>query len=252
MAHKFVLERPTEIEAFREYANVFPKNTTLLIDTYNTIAGAKNACIVAHEMEARGAQLNAVRLDSGDLLSLSKEVRNIIDAERLEYVQIIASHELDEYRIDTLLSEGAPIDAFGVGTRLATGNTSPMCFLNSDERGVPALGGVFKLVEREGVPVGKLSLDEPEKATHPGRKQVYRQVDADGYYEKDIVTLWDEPIPEGEPLLVPIISNGKLVYNFPNMVDIQARTKAELAMLPECHKGLYDAEAYPVEIRSFA
>lgn len=247
MAHKFVLERPKEIEAFREYANVFPKNTTLLIDTYNTIAGAKNACIVAHEMEARGAQLNAVRLDSGDLLSLSKEVRNILDTEKLKYVQIIASHELDEFRIDALLSEGAPIDAFGVGTRLATGNTS-----HFDERGVSALGGVFKLVEREGVPVGKLSLDEPEKATHPGRKQVYRRVDADGYYEKDIVALWDEPISEGEPLLVPIISDGELVYNFPGMTDIQARTKAELSMLRECHKNLYDANAYPVEIRSFA
>ncbi len=247
MAHKFILERPTEIEAFREYANVFPKNTTLLIDTYNTIEGAKNACIVAHEMEARGAQLNAVRLDSGDILSLSKEVRNILDKERLEYVQIIASNELDEYRIDALLSESAPIDAFGVGTRLATGNTS-----NLDERGVSALGGVFKLVEREGVPVGKLSLDEPEKATHPGRKQVYRRVDADGYYEKDITVLWDKTINEGEPLLVPIVSGGKLVYNFPNMADIQARTKVELSMLRECHKNLYDAEAYPVEIHSSA
>ena len=245
MAHKFVSERPTELEAFRDYATTFPNNTTLLIDTYNTLQGAKNACIVAKEMEARGERLRAVRLDSGDLLALSKEVRRIFDAEGLDYVQIIASHELDEFQIDTLLKNGAPLDSFGVGTRLATGAN-----FNSliGEGGTSALGGVYKLVESDGRPVGKRSHDEPTKATIPGKKQVYRATDANGNYIKDYIALWDEPIPEGQPLLIPIIQNGELVYDFPSLHDIQALTTAELKRLPDSHKSLTEAEPYPVEL----
>ncbi len=246
MAHKFVLDRLTEVDAFREYANVFPHNTTLLIDTYDTIEGAKNACIVAHEMEARGTRLKAVRLDSGHLFELSKQVRRILDAEGLDYVQIIASHELDEFHIGALLDAGAPIDGFGVGTRLATGDTSNL----HDGRGVAALGGVYKLVERDGVPVGKPSLDEPAKATLPGRKQVYRHTDADANYIKDTVMLWDETISDGEPLLIPIVRDGELVYNFPNLRDIQTRGKTEMSKLGESHKELIGAEPYLVEIQS--
>ena len=245
MAHKFVMDRPTELDAFRDYANIFPHNTTLLIDTYDTLAGARNACVVAHEMEARGVRLKAVRLDSGDLLLLSKEVRRILDAERLNYVQIIASHDLDEFEINNLLENAAPIDGFGVGTRLATGAN-----FNSftGEGGPSALGGVFKSVERDGIPVGKQTLDEPAKATVPGRKQIYRQTDSDGHYCKDCVTPWDEPIPDGERLLISIVKDGKLVYNFPNLTDIQARAKTELSKLHESHKTLTDAKPYQVEI----
>ncbi len=247
MAHKFVMDRSTEVDAFRDYANVFSRNATFLIDTYDTIQGAKNACIVAQEMEKRGCQLKAVRLDSGDLLSLSKEVRRILDEEGLNYVQIIASHDLDEFEIDRLLKNGAPIDSFGVGTRLATGaNFNPM----SGEGGPSALGGVFKSVERDGIPVGKQSLDEPTKATVPGRKQVYRQTDTDGNYCNDCVTLWDELNTDGEPLLIPIVKDGELVYNFPNLADIQARAGAELARFDASHKVLTDAELYPVEVHS--
>ena len=245
MAHKFVMDRPTELDAFRDYANIFPHNTTLLIDTYDTLAGARNACIVALEMEARGARLKAVRLDSGDLLELSKEVRRILDAERLNYVQIIASHDLDEFEINNLLENGAPIDGFGVGTRLATGaNFNSL----TGEGGPSALGGVFKSVERDGIPVGKQSLDEPAKATVPGRKQVYRQTNTDGHYCKDCVTLWNEPVPDGEPLLISIVEDGELVYNFSNLTDIQARAKTELSKLHESHKTLTDAKPYQVEI----
>ena len=245
MAHKFISERPTELDAFRDYATAFPNSTTLLIDTYDTLQGARNACIVAKEMEARGVQLRAVRLDSGNLLTLSKAVRRILDAEGLDYVQIIASHELDEFQIDLLLKNGAPIDNFGVGTRLATGAN-----LNSltGEGGTSALGGVYKLVESDGKPVGKRSQDEPTKATIPGKKQIYRVADASGNYVKDCVTLWDEPISEGQPLLVPIIQDGELVYAFPNLHDIQARTTAELEKLTDSHKGLTEAEPYPVEL----
>lgn len=247
MAHKFVSERPTELEAFRDYATAFPNSTTLLIDTYDTIQGARNACIVAKEMEARGARLRAVRLDSGDLLTLSREVRRILDADGLDYVQIIASHELDEFQIDTLLENGAPLDSFGVGTRLATGAN----FNSLTGAGAPsALGGVYKLVESDGKPVGKRSLDEPAKATVPGKKQIYRMTDANENYSKDCVTLWDEPISEGQPLLVPIVQDGKLVYQFPNLHEIQRRMIAELKKLPNSHKNLTEAVPYPVELHS--
>ena len=245
MAHKFISERPTELAAFRDYAAAFSNNTILLIDTYDTLDGARNACIVAKEMEARGARLRAVRLDSGDLLTLSKQVRRILDAEGLDYVQIIASHDLDEFQIDTLLEDGAPIDSFGVGTRLATGaNFNP----RTGEGGTSALGGVYKLVESDGRPVGKQSLDEPSKATLPGKKQIYRITDAAGNYAKDWVTLWDEKVSEGEPLLVPIIRDGELVYEFPNLHDIQARTTAELEKLPDSHKRLTEATPYAVQL----
>ena len=244
MAHKFISERPTELEAFRDYATAFPNGTTLLVDTYDTLQGTKNACIVAKEMETHGTQLRAVRLDSGDLLPLSQEVRRILDAEGLNYVQIIASHELDEFQIDRLLNNGAPIDSFGVGTRLTTGaNFNSL----TNEGSTSALGGVYKLVESDGKPVGKQSLDEPSKATVPGKKQIYRIADADGNYVKDCVALWNEPISEGQPLLIPIIQDGELVYDFPNLHDIQTRTTAELNRLPGSHKSLREAEPYPVE-----
>ena len=245
MAHKFISERPTELDAFRDYATAFPNSTTLLIDTYDTLQGTKNACIIAKEMETRGARLRAVRLDSGNLLTLSKAVRRILDAEGLDYVQIIASHELDEFRIDTLLKNDAPIDSFGVGTRLATGANFDSV---TGEGGTSALGGVYKLVESGGKPVGKQSLDEPSKATLPGRKQIYRLSDANGNCVRDCVTLWDEPISEGQPLLIPIIQDGELVYDFPNLHDIQTRTTAELKRLPDSHKSLREAEPYLVEL----
>jgi nicotinate phosphoribosyltransferase len=245
MAHKFISERPTELEAFRDYATTFPNNTTLLIDTHDTLQGARNACIVAKEMEAHGARLRAVRLDSGDLLTLSKEVRCILDAEGLGYVQIIASHELDEFQIDALLKNGAPIDSFGVGTRLATGaNYNSL----TGEGSTSALGGVYKLVESDGKPVGKRSLDEPSKATIPGKKQIYRIADTGGNYVKDYVALWDEPISEGQLLLIPIIQDGGLVYDFPDLHDIQTQTAVELKRLPDSHKSLTEAEPYLVEL----
>ena len=247
MAHKFISDRSTELDAFRDYAKAFPNSTTLLIDTYDTIQGARNACIVAKEMEARGAQLRAVRLDSGDIGTLSKKVRHILDAEGLDYVQIIASHELDEFQINTMLENGAPLDSFGVGTRLATGAN---CNSLTGEGAPSALGGVYKLVESDSKPVGKQSLDEPSKATIPGRKQVYRLTDADGNYIKDCVTLWDEPISEGQPLLIPVIRDGELVYHFPNLHEIQAQTTAKLQKLPDCHKNLRGATPYNIELHS--
>ena len=245
MAHKFISDRPTELAAFRDYATAFSHNTTLLIDTYNTLDGARNACIVAKEMEARGARLRAVRLDGGDLLSLSKAVRHILDAAGLHYVEIFASHELDEFQIDTLLQNGAPVDGFGVGTRLATGaNFNSL----TGEGGPSALGGVYKLVERDGMPVGKQTLDEPAKATVPGRKQLYRLSRSSGHYHKDCITPWDTPISNGHALLIPIVENGELVYNFPDLRRVQADAQAKFAKLQDCHKTLTGATPYLVEL----
>ena len=245
-AHKFIMDRPSELAAFRDYAKSFPHNTLLLIDTYDTIQGAKNACIVGQEMKVRGAQLRGVRLDSGDLLALSKAVRAIFDEAGLHDVQIFASNDLDEFQIDKLLTAGAPIDGFGVGTRLATGaNFNPL----TGEGGPSALPGVYKHVERiEGEKVTftmKLSEDTG-KSTLPSRKQLHRLYDANGNYVKDVISLWNEDLQEGEPLLVPVILKGELVYSFPDMAAMQARAQTELTRLPELYKRLTEAEEYPV------
>ena len=246
IAHKFIMDRPSELAAFRDYAKSFPHNTLLLIDTYDTIQGAKNACIVAKEMHAGGAQLRGVRLDSGDLLALSKAVRKIFDGAGLTEVQIFASNDLDEFQIDRLLAAGAPINGFGVGTRLTTGaNFNPL----TGEGGPSALPGVYKHVERiegkEAVSTMKFGEDTG-KSTLPGRKQLHRSYDAAGNYIKDVISLWDEDLQDGEPLLVPVILKGELVYSFPNSVAMQAKAKTELTRLSEPYKRLTDAEKYPV------
>jgi nicotinate phosphoribosyltransferase len=253
IAHKFIQDRPAELDAFRDYARSFPHNTILLIDTYDTIQGAKNACIVGKEMEARGECLRGIRLDSGDLLALSKAVREILDEAGLDYVQIFASHDLDEFQIDQLLQSGAPIDGFGVGTRLATGaNYNPL----TGEGGPSAMPGVYKHVERiEGgkvTPTLKLS-DDPGKSTLPGRKQLHRLYDADGNYAEDVISLWDEVVTPAagytrQALMVPVICRGELVYSFPELAEIQVRATAELSRLPEPYKQLTDAEKYPVRL----
>ena len=248
VAHKFILDRPTELEAFRAYAKSFPHNTVLLIDTYDTIQGAKTACLVGKEMETQGYRLKGVRLDSGNLLRLSQEVRAILDAAGLFYVKIFASGDLDEFKINQLRHQNAPIDGFGIGTRLATGaNFNPL----TGEGGVSALPGVYKHVERidgiEVTPTMKLS-DEPGKSTLPGRKQVFRFHDADGCYERDVISLWDESPQEGEALLVPILREGELVYHFPTVTELQVRATEELSKLPARHKALTDGEEYSVTL----
>ena len=245
-AHKFIMDRSSELEAFRDYAKSFPHNTLLLIDTYDTIQGAKNACIVGKEMKANGTQLRGVRLDSGDLLALSKAVRAIFDEAGLHDVQIFASNDLDEFQIDKLLAAGAPIDGFGVGTRLATGaNFNPL----TGEGGASALPGVYKHVERiegEKVTVTMKLSEDRGKSTLPGRKQLHRLYDDDGNYVKDVISLWDENLHNSEPLLVPVVLKGELVYSFPDMAAMQTKAKTELARLPKPYKGLTEAKEYPV------
>jgi nicotinate phosphoribosyltransferase len=228
---------PKEIDAFRAFAKTFPNKSTLLIDTYDDIAGAEKAAIVAKELEAKGFRLGGVRLDSGDLAQTSKKIRKILDDQGLEYVKIFASGDLDEFKIAELLSEGARIDAFGVGTKMGT----------SADR--PYLDVIYKLCEtmtNDGSfsPIMKLSKD---KITLPGRKQVYRFKNKDGSFVKDVIALADESV-EGEPLLVKVMEKGKLIYHLPSLDEIRATAAENLSKLPEDYKALTGAPVYPVEL----
>lgn len=237
MAHSFILAFEEEIDAFRAFTKTFPAKSTLLIDTYDDMAGAEKAVAIARELEAKGYKLGGVRLDSGDLAETSKKIRALLDREGLGYVKIFASGDLDEYKITELLSKDAKIDAFGVGTKMGT----------SADR--PYLDVIYKLSEtanRQGVfsPVMKLSEG---KTTLPGRKQVYRCKDVEGYYIKDVITLADEKM-EGEPLLVKFMENGKLIKKLPQLRDIRNTAAENLEKLPAQYKKLANASVYPVEL----
>ncbi|VVB88359.1 Putative nicotinate phosphoribosyltransferase [uncultured archaeon] len=240
MAHSFVTSFEHEIDAFRAYADTFPSKCFLLIDTYNSIEGAKKAVIVGKELEQRGEKLQGVRLDSGDLSELSKQVRRILDDAGLDYVKIVASGDLNEWKIDELMRKGARIDLFGVGTELVTG------------RPAPALDGIYKLSEvaEHGRHVPKMKLsEETVKATLPGKKHVWRIVE-DGGFVKDIISLDDEVVDDAVPLLEPVVKNGKLICNRPSLVQIRETVAGNLAKLPDKYKKLEGAPVYPVELSS--
>ena len=252
MAHKFVQDSSSELQAFRDYAQVFPDNTILLVDTYDTLQGTRNAVQVAKEIEMQGQQIHGIRIDSGDLIFLSQSVRTILDQAGLQKVKIFASNDLDEFQIDRLLRAKAPIDGFGVGTRLATG-----AVLNSitGEGGVSSMPGVYKHVEREEngitIPTLKISSDI-EKSTLAAKKQVLR-ISRKSQYIRDQICLWNE-VSEGRGLMIPIDKNGELIYNFPSVQQIQAYATKELTKLPNCYKTLSEegkdrnGGKYPVEI----
>jgi nicotinate phosphoribosyltransferase len=237
MAHSFIMSYPKEIDAFRAFAKTFPNKSTLLIDTYDDIGGAEKAAIVAKELETKGFRLGGVRLDSGDLAETSKKVRKILDDHALGYVRIFASGDLDEFKITQLLKDGAQINAFGVGTKMGT----------SADR--PYLDVIYKLCETQIAdgsfsPIMKLSKD---KITLPGRKQVYRFKNDDGTFKSDTIALDYEKF-YGEPLLVRVMENGKLVYNLPTLEEIRAKATETLHKLPLRYQALTDAPAYPVEL----
>jgi len=248
MPHKFIQDRPSELQAFREYVESFPHNAILLIDTYDTILGAKNAVTIGKELRKKGYDLRGVRLDSGDMLSLSKKVREILDEAGYKATKIFASSDLDEFRIDDFLSKGAPIDGFGVGTALITGANYNSI---TKEGGISALNGVYKMVEKideMGRSIPKIKTSE-DKILLPRRKQVYRKI-TDCQYVEDLITMWDEK-PEGgslNPLLFPIIREGKLVYNFPTVSEIKKHCLEQQDMLPEKYKDLHEDVSYPVNV----
>jgi nicotinate phosphoribosyltransferase len=237
MAHSFVMSYPKEIDAFRAFIKTFPNKSTLLIDTYDEMAGAEKAVAVAKELEKKGFKLGGVRLDSGDLAKSSQKIRKILDDNNLWYVKIFASGDLDEFKITQLLNDGARIDAFGVGTKMGT----------SADR--PYLDIIYKLCEimtSDGYfsPIMKLSKD---KITLPGRKQVYRFKNKEGFFEKDLIALSDEKV-NGEPLLVKVMDQGKLIFNLPTINEIRAEAEENVSKLPAEFKVLTNPVVYLVEL----
>jgi len=236
MAHSYVMSFDKEIESFRAFAKTFPETSTLLIDTFDNLKGAENAAAVAKELEKKGCRLNAVRLDSGNLLSISRQVRKILDENDLGYVKIFASGDLDEYLIDELLRRGAKIDAFGVGTRMST----------SFDR--PYVDVVYKLsgkIERgKFLPAMKLSEG---KATLPGKKQIFRQRDKNKNYTKDIIGLEEEEV-KGERLLKEVMKNGEITSEMPTLQEIRKATLRNLQELPAKYRILKGSYLYPVEL----
>ena len=233
MAHSYVSAFPHEIDAFRAFARAFPAYTILLIDTYDTVAAAHKAVEVAKEMEARGHRLAGVRLDSGDIVALSKEVRRVLDGAGLEDVKIFVSGGLDEDSMERFLAEGAPIDAFGVGTRMDVSADAPY------------LDMAYKLVEYQGRHVLKTSAG---KATWTGRKQVYRFLGRDGRFVGDRIALRDESPPRGEVefLLRTVMEGGRLLAPHPPLTAVRDFCAAQIAALPEEVRRLRDAAPYPV------
>jgi nicotinate phosphoribosyltransferase len=226
-----------EIDAFRAFAKTFPANSTLLIDTYDDIAGAEKAAIVAKELEEKGYRLGGVRLDSGDLAEISKKVRKLLDDKGLQYVRIFASGDLDEFKVEELLNKGAKIDAFGVGTKMGT---------SADK---PYVDVIYKLCETMSgsgrfSPIMKLSEG---KVTLPGRKQVYRFKDENGNFSKDVIALADEKI-KGEPLLVKVMEKGEITYDLPPLDEIRVTAAENLSKLPEKYKKVTGVPTYPVEL----
>jgi nicotinate phosphoribosyltransferase len=237
MAHSFIMSYEKEINAFRAFAKTFPNNSTLLIDTYDDLSGAEKAVVVAKEIEEKGFKLGGVRLDSGDLAKISKKVRKLLNEKELNYVKIFASGDLDEFKIEMLLREGAEIDSFGVGTKMGTSEDKPYVDV------------IYKLCEIMGEngnfsPIMKLS---EKKVTLPGRKQVYRFKDEKGKFEKDVIALETEKM-EGEPLLVKVMEKGEITYDLPSLEEIRVAAAKSLTLLPEKYKKVKKAPEYPVEI----
>jgi nicotinate phosphoribosyltransferase len=234
--HSFIMSFDQEIDAFRAYVETFPDNATLLIDTYDVMQGAKNAAEVAKELEDQGHKLFAVRLDSGDLAGDSIKIRKYFDSIDLDYLKIVASNDLNEYKIEDMIARGAQIDVYGVGTEMIT------------SKDCPAVSGVYKISESEenGRLEAKIKLSEGKK-TLPGRKQVYRVSDEQGNYVKDIIALEGEEI-QGDTLLVPVVKNGEVVYDLLKLQDIQQRAREQLARLPSQCKRIRGPDGYKIEL----
>jgi len=232
MAHSWVQALDDEVEAFRSFVEVYPE-TVLLVDTYDTMRGVARVIALAEEL-GDSFKVRAIRLDSGDLVALAVAARERLDAAGLERIQIFASGNLDEYGVQKLVRSGAPIDAFGVGTRLGTSEDAPN------------LDIVYKLAQLDDRPLLKLSTD---KATLPGVKQVWREEDEDGVAVRDTVGLVDDDLP-GRPLLVPVMSGGRRLSGGDDSLDTaRERAADELYRLPAAMCCLDTGiEPYPVTV----
>ena len=228
MAHSFVMAYGKEEEAFRQFQRLFPEHSVLLVDTYDSLTAID-------KMIRNGLRPKGVRIDSGDLLEVSKRVRQKLDHAGLQQTHIFASGDLDEFTIADLVAQGAPIDSFGVGTALAT------------SKDAPSLGGVYKLVNLEsGKRVTYTAKFSEAKMTYPGLKQVFRFHGEDGKYREDIIARSDESYPEAVPLLLVVMREGKRIQPSPPIDDLRRCAREELAKLPgECHR-LSRPGSYPV------
>ena len=267
-AHSWIMSFPTELEAFKAYARLYPNNCILLVDTYDTLkSGVKNAILCYDAMKEEGIPLKrfGIRLDSGDLAYLSKKARKMLDEAGYPDAIISASNDLDENLIESLKAQGACITSWGVGTNLITSESQP------------SFGGVYKLAATysdDGKWVPKIKLSEnSEKITNPGNKQIYRIIEKDsGKVFADYIALEDETFSEKEdlvlfdpidtwkkstlkggsyemrPLLVPIFLGGKLVYNCPSVEEIKAHCKKEQESLWEECRRLTNPHAVHVDL----
>ncbi|MFZ5452826.1 MAG: nicotinate phosphoribosyltransferase [Thermodesulfobacteriota bacterium] len=233
MAHSYITSFPQEIDAFRVFARNFPQITTLLIDTYDNVQGAHKAVKVAQEMAARGERMGYVRLDSGDIAAISKEVRQILDDNGLNYVKILASGGFDEFKMTQVLAAGGQVDSFAVGTKMGVSADAPY------------FDCAYKLVKYAGRPVMKLSTG---KVTLVDKKQIQRHYDAKGRLERDTITLRDESVPEAAPLLQPFMAAGRLTRELPTLRESREYFLSQFALLPEVYKALEDPPPYPVDL----
>ncbi|MDQ2177665.1 nicotinate phosphoribosyltransferase [Marinifilum sp. D714] len=253
-AHAWVQSFDDELEAFRKYAEINPTSTVLLVDTYNTLkSGIPNAIIVAKELEEKGNKLIGIRLDSGDLAYLSKMARKMLDDEGLDYVQIFASNQLNEYVIKSLNEQGARIDGYGIGTELVTGKDTG------------ALDGVYKLVENNGNPRLKIS-ENVEKITIPGKKKLMRYFDKDGKFFRDGILLANEENADkiyhpfhrdkntevsnytAEELTQKVMEKGEILIEEKTPSEINTYLKQRFNQLPDEHKRFISPHIYKVGI----
>ena len=257
-AHSWVEAFDSELEEFRAYASTFPDSATLLLDTYDTLeSGLPNAIKVAKELEAAGHKLRGVRLDSGDLAYLSRRIRSALDAANLQYVQIVASNDLDEHVIQAVIREGGRIDVYGVGTQLATGGGD----------GGGALGGVYKLVQLEDAPKMKLTADRV-KSNIPGIKRVWRANTPSHEFAMDIISLEGEQLEIGDRVTDPtnplratkipqamledirsvVMQDGVRLTAPVSLETLQTRAREDLERLPEGSSRLLNPHVYRVSI----
>lgn len=257
MAHSWIQCFESELEAFRMYARLYPDTSILLVDTYDTIeSGLPNAITVARELEEQGHRLTGIRLDSGNPLTLSSKARIMLDDAGLDYVAIAVSDQLDEQRIAELREKKAPIDVFGVGTRLITGYPDG------------ALGGVYKICDLDGQPTMKYT-DEVSKRSLPGIKEIERLSDKDGFFMRDVIRLAEGEVgKKRDPKNIPhsdgsskrvtsgkstseqirstIMENGKTLAHPADITGIAEFSASRVARLPEKIKRLNEPERYEV------
>ncbi|MCW1990789.1 nicotinate phosphoribosyltransferase [Bradyrhizobium diazoefficiens] len=232
MAHSFIQSFDDETAAFESFARARPKDLVLLIDTYDTEMAARKVVALAPRLRTLGISVRGVRIDSGDLVALSRRVRRILDEGGLKDVTIFVSGGIEEETLSSFIREAAPIDGIGIGTSLATSSDAP------------ALDCAYKLQEYAGVARRKRSAG---KATWPGRKQVWRRYDAEGLMASDVLSTEDDS-QEGEALIGPVLQEGRPVAHQPSLQDIRAHARTQVERLPRGFERLQTGSIYPVHV----